>query len=62
MDKYWWLSIYDIDFEKINLIYDKAIHFLKGYVYDLVGNPNHPYVNSTDNEYFFINDDLFDRI
>ena len=62
LDKYWWLSIYDIDFEKINSIYDKAIHFLKGYVYDLVGNPNHPYVTSTDNEYFFINDDLFDRI
>ena len=41
---------------------DKDIHFVKGYRYDLIGNPDHPYDSSTDHEYFCIHEDLFDRI
>ena len=57
--KYEWLSLYYIVFEKRYSIYDGEINFLKGYGYDLIGNPDHPDGNSTDQEYFFIHDDLF---
>ena len=40
----------------------KKSTFLKGDGYDLIGNPDHPGVTSTDNEYYCIHDDLFDRI
>ena len=48
--------------EKIYSIDDKGIRFVKGYIYDLMGNPYHPNGNSTYREYFCIHDDLFDRI
>ena len=62
LDKYGGLSIYDIDTEKIYSIGDKEIHFVKGYGYALIGNPDHPDGTSTDHEYFCIHDDLFDII
>ena len=62
LDKYGGLSIYDIDTEKRYFIYDKEIHFVKGYGYTLIGNPDHPAGTSTDNEYYCIYDDFFDRI
>ena len=62
LDKYGGLSLYDIDMEKRYYINDKEINFVKGDGYALIGNPDHPYGNSTDNEYFCINDGLFDRI
>ena len=60
--KYGGLSIYDIDFGKRYSIDDEDIHFVKGYGYALIGNPNHTDGNSTDREYFCIHDDLFNRI
>ena len=60
--KYGGLSLYDIDTEKRYSIDDKEINFVKGDGYALIGNPDHPDGTSTDHEYFFINDDLFDRI
>ena len=47
-------QIYSIDY--------KEIHFVKGNVYALIGNPDHPYGTSTDHGYYFIHDDLFDII
>ena len=38
------------------------MQFVKGYGYDLIGNPYYLDGTSTDNEYFPINDELFDRI
>ena len=60
--KYGGLSIYDIDMENRYSIDDKYIHFVKGYVYALIGNPDHPYGTSTYHEYFCICDYLFDII
>ena len=60
--KYGGLSIYDIDMENRYSIGDKDIHFVKGYVYALIVNPNHPYGTSTYHEYFCICDYLFDII
>ena len=60
--KYGGLSIYNIDFENTYTIDDKGIHFVKGDKYDLFGNPDDPYGTSNDHKYFFIHDDLFDRI
>ena len=61
--KIWWfLSLYDIYFDKRYSIDDEDIHFVKGYGYALICNPYHPYETSTDHEYFCIHDDLFDRI
>ena len=56
------LFIYDIPFEKIQSVDDEAIHFVKRYVYTLIGKPDHIYGTLTDHEYSFIHDDLFDRI
>ena len=50
--KYGGLTLYDIDMEKIYSIDDKDIRFVKGYLYALIGNPDHPDVTSTDHEYF----------
>ena len=60
--KYVGLSLYDIDMEKRYSIDDKEIHFVKGDGYALIRNPYFPDGSSTDHEYFYINDDLFDRI
>ena len=62
MAKYGGLSLYDIDTEKRYSIYDKEINFVKGDWYALIGNPDFPDGSSTDNEYFCINDDFFERI
>ena len=59
LEKYDSPSIYDIDFEKKYFVDNDDIHFVKGYGYALVENP---YGTSTDHGYFFICDDLFDRI
>ena len=60
--KYGGLSLYDVDMEKRYSIDDKEIRFVKGDRYALIGNPDHSDSTSTDHEYFFIHDDLFDRI
>ena len=60
--KYGGLSLYDIHFEKINLIGDEEIHFVKGDVYVFFGNPDNPYGTSTDHEYSCIHDYLLNRI
>ena len=60
--KYGGLSLYNIYMEKRYYIDNKDIHFVKGYGYDLIGNPYHPDGTSTDHEYICINDDLFERI
>ena len=60
--KYVGISLYDIYMEKRYSIDDKDIHFVKGYGYYLIGNPDHPDGTSTDHEYFCIHDDLFKRI
>ena len=60
--KYGGISLYNIDFEKRYSIDDKGIHFVNGDRYSLIGNPYHTNVTSTDHEYFFIHDDLFDII
>ena len=62
LDKYVGLSLYYIVYEKRYPIDDEDIQFVKGYGYDLIGNPDHPDETSTDQEYFFIHDDLFDII
>ena len=62
MAKYGGLYLYDIDFEKIYSTDDEEIQCLKGDGYALIGNPDHLDGTSTDHEYFFIYDDLFDRI
>ena len=53
LGKYGWLYLYYIYFDKGYSIDDEYIHFVKGDGYNLIGNPDHPYVTSTD---------LFDRI
>ena len=62
LEKYGRLSLYDIVFEKIYFIDDEDINFVKGYVYALIGNPDHPDGTSNDHEYFTIHDDLLARI
>ena len=62
MAKYGVISLYDIYFGKRYSIDDEDIHFVKGDIYALIGNPDHPDGISTDHEYFCIHDDLFDRI
>ena len=41
---------------------DEDIHFVKGEGYDLIDNPDHPDGTSTNKEYFWIHDAMFDRI
>ena len=52
LEKYVELYFYDIDFEKRYSIDNEDIHFVKGYGYALIGNPDYPYETSTDHEYF----------
>ena len=60
--KYGGIYIYGIDTKMRYSIDDKEINFVNGDGYALIGNPDHPDGSSTDPEYFFIHDDLFDRI
>ena len=46
--KYGGLSLYDIDTEKRYSIDEKEMHFVKGYVCALIGNPDFPDGSSTD--------------
>ena len=62
LDKYGELYLYDIDTDRRYTIDDEYINFVRGYRYDLIGNPDNSYGTSTDHEYFFIHDDLFGRI
>ena len=56
------LSLYDIYFQRRYSIDDEYTKVLKGYGYDIIGNPDNPYGTSTDHEYFFIYEELFDTI
>ena len=60
MEKYGGISLHDINFEKRYSIDDENIQFVKGDGYALIGNPYNPDGTSTDHEYYFIIDDLFD--
>ena len=62
LEKQCGLSICDIDIQIRYTIDDQGIHFVKNDLYSLIGNPDNTYETSTDNEYFFIHDNLFDRI
>ena len=62
LDKYGWLSLYDIYFGNRCYIDDEDIHFVKRDVYALIGNPDHPDRTSTDHGYLCIHDDFFDRV
>ena len=62
MEKYGGLYLYAIDIEKKYSIYDKGINYIKRNIYALIGNPYHPDGTSSDDEYFFIHGDLFERI
>ena len=48
--------------EKRYSIDDKEVHFVKGYRYALIGYPDYSDGTSTDQKYFCIHDDCFDRI
>ena len=54
LEKYGGLSLYHIDLKKRCTHDDEDIRFVKGYVYDLIGKPDHSYVTSIDNEYIFL--------
>ena len=60
--KYGGLSLYGIDMEKRYSVDDKYIRFVKWDGYASIGNPDNPDGSSTDHEYFFIHDYVFDRI
>ena len=62
LSKYGGISLYDIYFEKRYSIDDDDIHLVKGDIYALIGNPDHPYGASTDHDYFCTHDDLFNKI
>ena len=62
LSKYGGLYIYYFSFGKRYYIDDEDIHFVKGYGYDLLGNPDNLDGTSTDHEYALFHDDLFDRI
>ena len=56
------ISLYDIYFGKTYLIEDEDINLVNGYGYAIIGNSDSPDGTSTDHEYFFIHNDLFDKI
>ena len=60
--KYGELSIYEINIQRRYTIDDEDTKILKGRGYFLIGNPDNPDGASTDQEYFFIHDDLFDTV
>ena len=45
------LSLYDIDFDKIQSVFYEDIRFVKGDVYSLIGNPDNPDGTSMYHEY-----------
>ena len=57
--KYGGISLYDVDFEKINTIDDEEINLVNKYFFVLIGNLYNPEGTSTYHEYFFIHDYLF---
>ena len=60
--KYVSLSIYDVYLKKRYTIDQEDIIFVKKYGYAFIGNPDKPDGISMDHGYFFMHDDLFDRI
>ena len=60
--KYVSLDIYDEDMKKIFIIDHEQLQFDKNYGWDLIGIPEKPDETLSDHEYFFIHDDIFDRI
>ena len=62
LEKYGGLSLYNIYFETIYFIDDEDIQCVKGNISALICNPDHPDGTSTNHEYFFIHDELFDII
>ena len=54
-----WSGIYDQDVKKRCIIYNEDIHYVKKSGMELIGIPNE---YSTDNEYFYIIEYLFDSI
>ena len=59
--KYGILALYDIDLEAI-IIDHEQLQFDKNSGWILIGNPENPDGYLLYHEYFFIRDDLFDRI
>ena len=62
MSKYGGLSIFDMDMKKRDTIYYGEVCLVNKYGYALIGNTDKPYGNSMDHKYFFICDNVFDRI
>ena len=62
LEKYSSLDLYDECLEKIFIIHHKTLKFDKNYGWTLIGIPGKPDVYLVYHEYFFIRDDLFDRI
>ena len=62
IEKYGSLALYDEDMKKIFIIDHKKLQFDKNYGWTLIGIPEKPDGTLSNNEYFCIHDDLFDRI
>ena len=60
--KYGSLDLYDEDPKKRFTIDYKQLQFHKNDGWDLIGIPEKPDGTLSDNEYFFIHDDIFHRI
>ena len=60
--KYGSLSLYDEDQEKRFIIDQEQLEFDKTDGWTFIGIPEKKYGSFSDREYFFIRDDLFDRI
>ena len=60
--KYGSLALYDEDLEKIFIIYHEQLKLDKTDGWTLIGIPEKEDGTFSDNEYFCIHDDLFDRI
>ena len=56
------MDLYVEDFEKIFIIYHEEPQLKKNYGWTLIGIPKEFYGSISDQEYFFINEDLFDRV
>ena len=62
LEKYVSLALYDEYLEKIFIINDKKLQFDKNSGQTLIGIPEKPDGTLLDHKYFFIRDDIFDRI
>ena len=60
--KYVSLDLYDKDLEKRFIIKHEKFKFDKNAGYTLIGMPEKPGGTLSDNWYFFIHDDIFERI